>query len=61
MRANLPFLEFDNEVATNIYQNIEENLRSINAEFDPFVGNSGSFTLSEKIDNEISNFMGECI
>ena len=71
IRANLPFLEFNNEVAPNIYQNIEKNLRRINAQpmecgtGEPFLSilNHGEPLCEEfiKITKEITNFMGKCI
>ena len=71
IRAYLPFLEFNNEVAPNIYQNIEKNLRRINAQpmecgtGEPFLSilNHGEPLCEEfiKITKEITNFMGKCI
>ena len=67
-KTNLSFLEFNNEVAPNIYQNIEENLRSKDPNLiRPFPWENPSFhwgTNAEwaiKMDKEITNFMGKCI
>ena len=66
-RANLPFLEFNNEVAPKIYQNIEENLRGKNPDLiRPFPWENPSFHWGTNaqnaiyIDKEITNFMGKC-
>ena len=43
-KTNRSFLEFNNEVAPNIYQNIEENLRSKNPDLiRPFPWENPSF------------------
>ena len=66
--ANLPFLEFNNEVAPKIYQNIEENLRGKNTDLIPhFHRENPSFhwgtnaNFGRYIDKEITIFMGKCI
>ena len=66
IRANLPFLEFNNEVAPNIYQNIEENLRGINTDLikpSPWESPLWATNAEKKIqiDKDITNFMGKCI
>ena len=68
IKTNLPFLGFNNKVAPNIYQNIEENLRSKNPDLiRPFPWENPSFHWGTNaqnaiyIDKEITNFMGKCI